>query len=68
MRVWSILTSWPSTYEVFLKHGCPDMRRGLFGITARIMPLAWAARIHGIPLQDLLQELNACVEREQPNA
>lgn len=67
MRVWSILTGWPSTYEVFRRHGCPDMRRGIFAITARIMPLAWAARIHKVPLQQLVDELNACAVRERPS-
>lgn len=37
----------------------------MFAITARIMPLAWAARIHGVPLEQLLRELNACADREQ---
>jgi hypothetical protein len=41
------------------------MRRGLFAITARFMPLRWAARFHRVPLQKLLDELNACAEREQ---
>lgn len=62
MRVWSILSTWPATYEVFQKHGCPDMRRGVFAITARIMPLAWAARIHRVSLDTLVDELNACAE------
>lgn len=64
-RVWPILKRWPSTYEVFRSHGCPDMRRGLFAITARFMPLRWAARVHHVPLEKLLTELNACAEREQ---
>jgi len=41
------------------------MRRGIFAITARIMPLRWAARIHKIDLEQLLRELNACADREQ---
>jgi hypothetical protein len=41
------------------------MRRGVFAITARIMPLAWAARIHQVPLEQLVRELNACADREQ---
>lgn len=66
-RVWSILASWPSTYEVFRTHGCPDMRRGIFAITARVMPLAWAARIHRVPLEQIIRELNECADREQQN-
>jgi len=65
MRVSSILSRWPTTYDVFRTHGCPDMRRGIFGITARIIPLRWAARIHKIDLEQLLRELNACADREQ---
>jgi len=64
-RVRPILERWPSTYEVFRNHGCPDMRRGLFAITARFMPLHWAARFHRVPLEKLLAELNACAERQQ---
>ena len=63
-RIWSILTTWPTSYEIFRRHGCPDMRRGIFAITARIMPLAWAARIHRVPLEQLLRELNACADRD----
>lgn len=63
MRVWSILTTWPSTYDVFRRHGCPDMRRGIFAITARVMPLSWAARIHRVPLETLVRELNDCADR-----
>ena len=64
-RVWSILTSWPSTYDVFRRHGCPDMRQGIFAITARIMPLHWAAWMHRVPLDQLLAELNACAARRK---
>ena len=59
-RVAKILTTWPSTYEIFRRHGCPDMRRGIFALTARIMPLSWAARFHRVPLAELIEELNAC--------
>ena len=65
MRVSSILSRWPTTRDVFRTHGCPDMRRGIFAITARIMPLRWAARMHKIDLEQLLRELNACADREQ---
>jgi hypothetical protein len=65
MHVSSILSRWPATFDVFRTHGCPDMRRGIFAITARIMPLRWAARIHKIDLEQLLRELNACANGEQ---
>ncbi|HUP44724.1 MAG TPA: hypothetical protein VM779_04340, partial [Thermoanaerobaculia bacterium] len=65
-RVALVLANWPSTYEVFRSHGCPDMRRGIFAVTARFMPLSWAARFHRVPLPELLRELNACAERQKP--
>lgn len=67
MRVSAILTNWPTTYDVFRRHGCPDMRRGVFALTARIMPLTWAARLHRVSLDALLDELNACAARETRN-
>jgi hypothetical protein len=63
MRVAAVLRNWPETYKVFLQNGCPDMRTGVFALTARVMKLAWAARVHGIPVEKLLRELNAAVER-----
>jgi hypothetical protein len=65
MRVASVLRSWPQTYEVFRQNGCPDMRRGVFALTARLMKLAWAARVHRIPVEKLLRELNAVVEQPE---
>jgi len=50
---------------VFRNNGCPDMRRGVFAITARFMPLSWAARIHRVPLEKLVSELNACADRAE---
>jgi uncharacterized protein DUF1858 len=66
MRVASILKQWPATCEVFLRHGCPDMRSGIFALTARFMPVGWAARIHKVPLEKLLAELNACLYASPP--
>jgi hypothetical protein len=63
MRVATILRNWPETYDVFRQNGCPDMRTGVFSVTARVMKLAWAARVHGIPVEKLLRELNAAVEQ-----
>ncbi|HUP49183.1 MAG TPA: hypothetical protein VNA04_10380 [Thermoanaerobaculia bacterium] len=67
MTVSSILRKWPDSYDVFRGHGCPDMRRGIFGVTARFMPLRWAARFHRVPLEKLLDELNACAARDRYN-
>jgi len=41
------------------------MRHGIFAITARFMPLAWAARIHRVPLETLVADLNACAGRAE---
>jgi hypothetical protein len=63
LLVAEVLRRWPDTYGVFLRYGCPDMRRGLFAMMARVMPLRWAARVHSIPIGELLEALNACVQR-----
>ena len=63
MRVAAVLRNWPQTYEVFRQNGCPDMRSGVFALTARVMKLAWAARVHRIPVEKLLRELNAAVDQ-----
>jgi hypothetical protein len=64
LRVAQVLRRWPNTYEVFCRFGCPDMRGGFFGFMARVMRLRWAARVHRIPIDELLDELNACVQRQ----
>jgi hypothetical protein len=66
VRVADVLRRWPDTYEVFCRFGCPDMRGGFFGLMARIMRLRWAARVHRIPIDDLLRELNERA-RQQTN-
>ena len=64
LRVADVLRRWPGTYEVFCRFGCPDMRGGFFGFMARIMRLRWAARVHRIPIGELLDELNASAQRQ----
>ena len=59
MRVWKVVKDYPQTLEVFRGHGCPDMRKGIFALSARIMKVKWAAKVHKIPLDDLLRDLNA---------
>ncbi len=61
MRVWGVIQRYPQTLDVFRRHGCPDMRKGIFALSARIMKVRWAARIHKITLDDLLLDLNAVV-------
>lgn len=58
MKVWQVYQRYPKTMDVFLKYGCPDMRRGIFPVMARIMRVKWAARMHKIPLDPLMQDLN----------
>ncbi len=58
-RVAEVLRRWPDAYEVFRGYGCPDMRRGFFGLMASVMRLRWAARVHKIRIEDLVDALNA---------
>ena len=66
MRVWTIIQRYPQTFEVFRKHGCPDMRKGIYALSARIMKVKWAARAHKIPADDLLRELNEVAKNPAP--
>ena len=59
--MWGVIQRSPQTLDVFRRHGCPDMRKGIFALSARIMKVRWAARIHKIALDDLLRDLNAVV-------
>ena len=63
MKVWQVLQRHPKTFEVFRSHGCPDMRKGIFALSARIMKVKWAARAHKIPEDVLLRDLNAKIKR-----
>ncbi len=58
MKVADVLRRCPETVDVFLGRGCPDMRRGLFSVMARLMSVRNAARIHKIDLGPLLTDLN----------
>jgi hypothetical protein len=58
MKVADVLRRCPETVDVFLGRGCPDMRRGLFSLMARLMSVRNAARIHKIDLGPLLADLN----------
>lgn len=59
MKVADVIEERPKTVDVFLDYGCPDMRDGLFSMMARIMSVRSAARIHGLPLESLLEDLNS---------
>lgn len=65
MHVSEVLRKCPATYEVFQRNGCPEMRRGFFSVMARIMSLRWAAAVHRIPLESLIDQLNECIEAEE---
>jgi hypothetical protein len=65
MRVWEVIHDYPETYEVFRSHGCPDMRHGIFALSARVMKVRWAARAHHIELDQLLHALNDAVDGQR---
>jgi hypothetical protein len=61
MKVWDVIQDYPETYQVFRNFGCPDMRKGLFAVSAHFMKVRWAARAHHIELEELLEGLNEAV-------
>lgn len=60
-KVADLIEQHPQTCQVFLSYGCPDMREGFFSLMARIMSIRNAARIHRIPLDDLLDDLETSI-------
>ncbi|MDQ6680781.1 MAG: hypothetical protein M3Y67_07430 [Pseudomonadota bacterium] len=67
LTVATVLATYPDTVAVFRQHGCPDLRRGVFSLMCRIMSVRAAARVHRIPLDDLLRDLNAVAMRSGRN-
>jgi hypothetical protein len=70
MKVWDVVQQYPETYGVFREFGCPDMRKGMFAVSAHFMKVRWAARAHHIELEKLLGSLNEVVathEEEPPS-
>ncbi len=65
MRVWNVLQDFPETYEVFRSHGCPDMRNGIFALSAHIMKINWAAKMHHIQPEMLLADLNRVIQNAE---
>ena len=63
MKVADVIQRWPQTDDVFSRRGCQDVRRGL---TARIMTVRNAARLEGIDLASLLDELNRAIVSARP--
>ncbi len=68
MRVWDVIRRHPETFEVFRRHGCPDMRQGIYALSARMMKVRWAARMHHIDPEALLQDLNAAAAAAETEA
>ena len=62
-KVAEIIRRCPTTANVFLDRGCPDMRRGFFSFMARLMSVRNAARVHKIELASLLDELNKVAQQ-----
>lgn len=68
MKVWDLLQQHPGTYDVFRRFGCPDMRTGVFALSAHVMNVRWAARIHHIELDRLIADLNLEIAQEEQGA
>lgn len=64
-KVAELLEHHPQTFQVFRKYGCPDMRDGFFSLMARIMSIRNAARIHQIPLDELMNDLEKAIAEEE---
>lgn len=65
-KVATLVEQYPQAWKVFRDYNCPDMRSGFFSFMARIMSIRNAARIHRIPLEDLLEDLEAVIQTEEP--
>ncbi len=63
MKVADVIRRWPETVEVFRIRGCRDMAGGL---TPRIMTVRNAARMEGIDLAPLLDDLNKAATHAPP--
>ena len=59
MKVSEVVGRYPATREVFRRYGCPDMSKGIFRLMCRLMSVRAAARVHRLPLDRLMQDLNA---------
>lgn len=66
MRVSKVIRQYPHTYDVFRQHGCPDMRSGIYALSAHVMKVRWAARMHKIPIEILLHDLNDAAKKDRP--
>lgn len=64
-KVAGLLKRHPQTYHIFYKYGCPDMRKGFFSFMARVMSIRSAARIHKIPLEKLVNDLETSINHPE---
>ncbi len=67
-KVAELLDRHPQNYRVFRKYGCPDMRDGVFSLMARIMSIRNAARIHRIPEDKLLDDLEKAIANDEADS
>lgn len=58
MKVAEVVSTFPATREVFRRYGCPDMSRGIVRLMCRYMSVRAAARVHRLPLDRFLHDLN----------
>jgi hypothetical protein len=65
-KVAAVIQRCPAAVYVFHARGCPDMRRGFFGLMARLMSVRNAARIHRLELGPLLKDLNEAAQSVTP--
>jgi hypothetical protein len=65
MKVAEVVKKYPETVEVFLGKGCPDMRKGVVRLMAKLMSVKGAARMHRLPLEELMRDLNAAIKPQR---
>jgi Domain of unknown function (DUF1858) len=65
MKLADVIRRWPNTAAIFRIRGCRDLG---IGPMARIMTVRNAARMEGIDLAPLLEELNRAVAAQKPAA
>lgn len=71
MKVATVIDRYPAATNIFFDYDCPDMRSGFFRMMAQLMSVRAAAWIHGIPLEELMNDLNevaAAREQGSPDA
>lgn len=62
VKVSEVVGRYPATTAVFRRSGCPDMSKGIFRLMCRVMSVRAAARVHRLPLEAVVRELNAAAQ------